>query len=249
MTTTIMATIPRTNDQHEFLQLQRFIRDFDIKKWVIGAEKTSRGYKHWQIRFSWRLGAKEATYALSKYGLTQHTEEASDVFDYERKEGRFWQSTDTKEIRKIRFGKMNGWQWFVYGCTLNQNDRQITCWVDEQGNSGKTWLAIHLWETGKAHILLPSGTAKSLVQDVASKYAKQYRPILVIDIPRTWRWTDDICYAIEKIKDGLISDPRYSAMDIDIRGVQVLVLTNKEPDIHKLSKDRWDIIRKESPFP
>ena len=242
ITSTIMATIPRKKNQHEFLQLQRFIRDYDIKKWVIGAEQTLRGYKHWQIRFSWRRTAQEATIALQNYGFIAHTEEASDVFDYERKEGKFWASTDTKEIRQVRFGKMRPQQWYVWGCLQLQGIREITVWLDPIGCKGKTWLQLHLWETGQAHVLLPNGTSKNLIQDVASKYNKQYRPYLVIDIPRTWEWTDEILYTIEKIKDGLISDTRYSATDIDIRGVKILVLTNQQPPIEKLSEDRWDII-------
>jgi len=65
------------------------------------------------------------------------------------------------------------------------------------------------------------------------------RRYVVIDIPRTWKWSKDLYCAIETIKDGLIVDPRYSARPINIRGVKVLVLSNDRPSLDKLSVDRW----------
>lgn len=140
----------------------------------------------------------------------------------------------------MRFGKPDKHQQAVLDKLDKTNDRQIVVWITESGGWGKSWIAGHLWEIGKAHVCQSCDTVKGMVQDIASDYIKHgYRPYIVIDIPRTWKWTKDLYCAIERIKDGLIKDTRYDSKTINIRGVKILVLTNEEPKFDKLSEDRW----------
>lgn len=242
MSTDFMMTIPKDEQANAFNTFMKFVRKHDLHKWVIGDEKGRNGYRHYQCRVRVREGKDEAFLTLKSWFPTAHIEECSDVWTYETKEGRFICSEDRPETLGIRFGKERDYQRTWSQLMDSSNDREIVVLYDPDGNLGKSWWAIHHWETRHAHVVNPNGTAKTLMQDVASKYATQgFRPWLLIDIPRTWKWTEELYYAIEKIKDGLISDPRYSATDINIRGVKVGITCNAPPSRSALSDDRWTV--------
>ena len=106
------------------------------------------------------------------------------------------------------------------------------------GNQGKSWLCGALYERGLACYVPPTiDTVKGLIQWVASAYRGE--PYIIIDIPRSWKWSQQLYVAIESIKDGLVYDTRYTARLKNIRGVKVLCMTNNDPKLDKLSADRW----------
>ncbi|AIK28872.1 Rep protein [Porcine stool-associated circular virus 7] len=240
MTKTWMLTVPRNNTAKEWVAISKWLRANDVHKWICAMETGADGYDHWQIRLqvnkTWEKLKEE-------WGPKAHIEEASDVWDYERKSGLFFSSQDTPEVRKCRFGHLTWRQKAVLRAVQSTNDRQVVVWYDPDGNKGKSWLLGHLYETGQAWVVQAQDTVKGIIQDVASEYINHgWRPMVVIDIPRTWRWTSDLYVAIERIKDGLIKDPRYSSKTVHIRGVKILVTCNTMPKLDKLSEDRWIII-------
>lgn len=254
-----MITMPRENGNA--LKLLKYINTNDIHKWVIGLEVGKSGYQHWQCRIKAREDFCEWTKVkhpitgeqmsigtgwIQRNLPTAHVEECSDVWDYETKEGRYIASWDTMEIRRQRFGKPRWYQECALETLRRTNDREIVVWVDETGNVGKTWLNGFLFETQQAYYLPPYLTSiQSMIQTLASmviedrKAGNPPKPYVIIDIPRSWKWSTDLYVAIEAIKDGLILDPRYSARPINIRGIKVMVLTNTQPKMDKLSADRW----------
>lgn len=260
--TQYMLTIPRHGlVDRNICRIMQYIRENDIKKWIIGAETGASGYRHWQIRIKARPGfydlktvkvGKGQPKMTVKSGwvvdhLTDyHIEECSDSWDYEAKGGKFLAYYDTKEMRQLRFGiKTWAQEWAVVELS-ETNDREIMFWYDPKGNSGKTWLAGHLFETGEAYYVPPTMTSvQSLVQTVASLVkqerdaGRRQRPFLIIDIPRSWKWNKELYTAIETIKDGLLLDPRYSASPINCRGLQIMIMCNTEPNLDALSEDRW----------
>nr|WCR62235.1 MAG: replication associated protein [ssDNA virus sp.] len=253
-----MITLPREEGLKmckQFARINTFIWNHDIHKWVIGAEKGKKGYNHWQIRMMGMNQDKDVVdkdtgvvkekgfFSQVKEEISQkaHVEVASDHWEYERKEGMFWAWDDTKEVRQCRFGHPRGWQREVINNLMTQSDRQIDFIYNPKGNEGKSWLTGHLYETGKAWIVDVDG-AEHIPRDVANLVEKRgYRPIVVFDIPRTSKATkqDEIFTALEKVKDGLITDARYSCSIVHIRGVKVIVFSNKGLDFTKLSDDRW----------
>lgn len=247
-----MITAPRSTEPDEWgithptskREIRMILDRFDVKHFTIGIEVGKKGYQHYQMRMTVSGDPEEFFDQIKDLEPTWHLEKAEiEKSEYERKEGRFWSSDDTPEIRMQRFGKLTIGQEIVMGVLQKNNDRQITVWVTIRGGYGKSWLAGHLWETGQAHICQSQDTVKGMIQDIASDYMTHgWRPYVVIDIPRTWHWTDDLCCAVERIKDGLIKDPRYGSKTINIRGIRILILTNQTPKLHKLSEDRWVII-------
>lgn len=263
-----MVTMPR-NGYKEINILMNYIHTNDVHKWIVGAEVGAGGYKHWQCRLRARddffkfeqvdvpeWNGQRIVTVKKKVGVGwaninmpwAHVEECSDKYEYEAKGGVYWASWDTKKVRASRFGKPDWSQEALLRALQDQNDRQVMVWYDPDGNHGKTWLVRHLYETGRAYYVLPTfTTTKEMIQAVASmaiedrKQGYPPREIVVIDIPRSWKWSEQLYTAIETIKDGLVMDGRYSASPIDIWGIKVLVTTNAEPDRKKLSMDRWQI--------
>lgn len=249
-----MVTMPR-DDRKLALKLIRYINSHDIHKWVIGAETGRNGYKHWQCRlrapddFFQIVTIEKVSYKtgwLAQNIPEAHCEECSDKWEYEIKEGHYIASWDTMEARRQRFGKVRWAQKGVIEAVYKTNDREIVYWYDETGNIGKSWLTGYLFESAQAYYLPPFMTSiQSMIQTLASMVLEDRkggfppRPLVVIDIPRSWKWSTELYVAIEAIKDGLIIDPRYSARPINIRGIKVLILTNTMPKLDKLSKDRW----------
>ena len=91
---------------------------------------------------------------------------------------------------------------------------------------------------------MDSDKGETIKKDVANEFINHgWRPYVIIDLPRTAKWTDELYYAIEKIKDGLLKDPRYQSKTVNIHGVKVMVMCNHEPNVSKLSADRWVLYR------
>lgn len=168
-----------------------------------------------------------------------HIEEAStERGDYERKSGNFICSTDTREIRQVRFGVLRESQRKILEEVKTQNDRQIDVYLDPVGNHGKTWLTIHLWERGRA-LVVPraSCTPEKLSAFVCSAYKDE--EYIIIDIPRSRKIDTGLYECIEEIKDGLVFDHRYSGRTRNVRGAKIIIFTNTPLDTKKLSHDRW----------
>lgn len=238
MTTHWMGTIPC--EQGIKRRWKLFIETNDIHKWIIGQEIGKNGYQHYQVRFSAR-DIPNFFDTIKTYFPKGHFEIASDNYDYEKKEGHYWCSEDGRKVRECRFGEPDNNQRRILTQVRKQSDRGITVVHDSKGNIGKSWLCRHLFERGQAYYVPPTvDTVKGLIQFVASGYRNE--KIVIIDIPRSWKWSEQLYTAIESIKDGLVYDTRYSAKTRDIWGVKILVLTNTLPKIGALSIDRWDII-------
>lgn len=220
-------------------KLFEFIDTHDIKKWVVGFEKGKQGYRHLQVRIRTSTTWEDLRLLFPTAFIEEGNPQAN--WEYERKEGRYLAWDDTKEKLETRMlGKFSNAQEGLLNAVKTQNVRQVDVWFDPNGNSGKSWFANALYERGLAFYCPPTlTTAEKMVKFVCSGYDNE--PMIVIDIPRTYKWTDTDYIAIETIKDGLISDDRYSAKVRNIRGVKVIVLCNTMPKVGKLSADRWRI--------
>lgn len=239
MSVNLMFTAP--SHHYNRRMVREMIEALDIHKWVIGFEIGKKGYRHIQGRVRVSKAKEDAFIEIKKYLDGVHIELCSDTWEYERKDGRFLSSEDTPEIRAVRFGKPRWYQEVWLNAIRSASDRTITIIYDELGNHGKSWLVNHLWETGKAFYVPPMAcTVEKLIQFVASGYKGQ--EMITIDIPRAWKWSEQLYTAVESLKDGLVFDTRYHSLTRNIRGVKVAVFCNVLPKLDKLSVDRWDII-------
>lgn len=241
-----MMTGPRTIHKRE---IRALFDACDVKEYIIGMETGKNGYEHWQIR------CKASRPDFMKYVHDRepkfHIEKAeTDSFEYERKEGRFWCSEDTAEIRQCRFGRLGDkgqiWQRQLMKRLRKQSVREIDVVLDPKGNQGKSFTTVHLWEVGEALVVPRNQTTAERVSGfVCSAWHGEW--LIIIDIPRSGKPNKALYETMEEIKDGLVFDWRYAGKTRNIRGTKLVVFTNEPLNLKGLSDDRWKLhgIRKD----
>lgn len=140
---------------------------------------------------------------------------------------------DSKE--KIPFyAVLQEWQQGLVDVLQGEADpRKILFYVDPTGGKGKSFLARYLVCNYGA--FFASGKAADVL------YAYDNQEIILWDIPRSQQ--EFMNYgAIEKLKDGLYFSGKYeSAMRLRRNPAHVVVFMNDDPDMCKLSADRYEI--------
>lgn len=129
-------------------------------------------------------------------------------------------------------------------CLLNKDKktydrRTINCIVDPVGCVGKTIIRRIATFEGWATYLPVVDTVVQLIG-----YAKNYpSSAYILDLPRALDKKNIIRFlaGIENIKDGDLTEVRYSGSITQINPPAVWVMTNVYPDLSLLSPDRWKI--------
>lgn len=244
-----------------------FIEDNDIHRWIFARE----GFKEWEpeyktnehihFYFESTLSFEEILEKLPGFHLDEvHVEKYEDREPYYRKRGNFYAYDDNEIILRQRFGRLKENQENILDIirqyppkiTWEQFNRTIYYVYDQKGNHGKSWLVSHLHESGQA-LYVPSSIEKveTLEKTIASMAINEYEPheIIAIDCPRSHRKiTRELAIIIERTKDGLVCEPRYSAKIKNIAGRILVIFGNSFPDLNALSIDRWKIIDAETGY-
>lgn len=120
------------------------------------------------------------------------------------------------------------------------SERKVYWYWEETGNIGKSFLCKYLdW---KYDAIIANGKQADIFNQYKvylTETGKQ-PTIALIDIPRSHK--DFVCYStLEKIKDGLIYSGKYEGGKCRLIPHHLIILANFEPDLSKLSEDRWVI--------
>lgn len=146
--------------------------------------------------------------------------------------------TNIDSLNQIEVDEPYGWQLKIMEIIKEKPDKRTIHWFwSEKGGVGKTTLAKYLCVNHKA--LYIGGKADDIKCAVA---AMEKKPIIIImGIPRC---TEHISWkGIEEVKDGLFFSGKYESGMCIYNSPHVIVLANEAPDIDKLSKDRWNIVK------
>jgi len=134
-------------------------------------------------------------------------------------------------------GQLRPWQQEVDGFLQHEpDDRKIIFVVDPDGNSGKSWLTRY-WITNRDSVQVMSvGKRDDLCYSVDIECG-----LFVFDIPRGQ--LEYLQYSVlEKLKDRVIYSPKYASQTKILKQVpHVIVFTNEEPDMTKMTEDRYYI--------
>lgn len=132
------------------------------------------------------------------------------------------------------------WQNKVAEILRGKPDNRKILWLWEPtGNAGKTAMAKWICKHFEAIYLNGKGTdAKYAVQQVISK--GKPLDVVVFGYPRSS--AEYVNYGcIEEIKDGIFFSGKYEAGMVMYNSPHVVVFSNEQPDLSKMSADRWDI--------
>lgn len=165
--------------------------------------------------------------------------------DINKRKGRVFSNIKIPDVlEKIEIKHLYGWQLDIIDkikdrCTMF--DRTIHWYWEPDGKTGKTTLVKYLVDNDK--VCVTGGVNNNSLYIMAQYLEKNGFPrVVVIDLTRTAE--NHLSYnAIEQIKNGLIVSGKYESCTIRFNTPHVLVLSNFEPEEHKLSDDRLNIVR------
>jgi hypothetical protein len=131
---------------------------------------------------------------------------------------------------------LKSWQQECLNLIHNQNDRQILWIIDVVGGAGKTFLCKQLVSQFNAFY-----STSTNGRDVACAYNGEN--MVIFDLTR--ENSEQINYStIEALKNGIVFSGKYkSRLKVAHGATKVVVMMNKEPDMTKLSRDRWHTMR------
>lgn len=139
----------------------------------------------------------------------------------------------------VEMHPLRTWQAQLYEDLKKPADaRSIIFVVDLAGNAGKSWFGHYYCQLNEnAQVLLPGKKA-----DMAYMLDPLIR-VLFIDAPRS-KQGEFIQYDfLEDVKNGYVSSPKYESRVKQLAMCHVVVFMNEEPDMYKLSTDRYEIRR------
>lgn len=224
-------------------------------KYVFQLEEGESGYVHWQLYVC--LPAKQRlSYLRSRINSTGHYECVKHVDQAKlycskaetRLYGPFMNISLPRdiesELRRELDLPLRPWQEQLKELLLNTepDSRKVLVYVDEDGNTGKSWFVKHMaWKYPESGLVYITTTRSA---DILTAINQETR-IVLIDIPRCVSNNDIFpANAIEQIKNGMITQGKLqkTMQFVLIPSVHIVVFTNHHPDRSKLSADRWQII-------
>lgn len=118
------------------------------------------------------------------------------------------------------------------------DDRSILFYVDHSGGTGKSWFQQYFFtKNGERTQLLGTGKAGDLAYAVDTD-----KDIFFFNVPRGGMEFFNYRLA-ESLKDRVVWSPKYeSGMKFLQKLPHVVVFSNEEPDMEKLSQDRYKVI-------
>mgnify|MGYP000694381367 CR=1 FL=1 len=139
----------------------------------------------------------------------------------------------------IELHPLHPWQEEL-NASLNReaDDRTIQFIVDLTGNNGKSWFA-HYYASNheKVQVLQPGRKV-----DMAYALDPTVR-VLFVDAPRSKQGEFLQYDFLEQVKDGYVFSSKYESRVKTLSKCHVVVMMNEEPDMLKLSADRYEITR------
>lgn len=122
------------------------------------------------------------------------------------------------------------------------SSREIIFIVDPEGNNGKSWFVKHYsWFHKDECIKLVPGKKADTVYAFISQLTPKSR-VVFFDAPRS-KQKEYIQYDfLEELKNGLVFNNKYHSRIVEFQRLHVVVLMNEQPDMSKLTSDRYNIV-------
>lgn len=214
-------------------------------KYVFQEETGTNGTKHLQGVICLKKAMRWTEFNLNKSIHWEKTKSVNDAINYCQKDdtrtGKIYSMGLPPKLKVI--DKLRNWQQSI--CNLindEPNDRTINWVYDKDGNCGKTVFSKYLYSKYKC--IIATGGAYNDVACILAECVKNGFDLndkftFIMNVPRS---VDKISYkAIEAVKDGLITSPKFNSQTLVFNCPHVWIFSNEMPEISRLSKDRWMI--------
>lgn len=149
-----------------------------------------------------------------------------------------------REIKNPMQGKvLKEWQLEINSLIEEEaDDRTINWYYDFEGGQGKTTWCKGLCIERPNEVLYLSGKGTDVKYGVKTFIDNEENDLKVCIFDFTRTTENYISYeALEAIKNGLFYNSKYESEMVVFNAPHVIVFANFEPDVNKLSKDRWRI--------
>lgn len=146
-----------------------------------------------------------------------------------------------KEAEKYATVQLRDWQEELMGkLSDTPDDRKILWFYEQQGNTGKTWMARYLIHKRGATVL--DCSKKS---DLTYMLRGHTGDVVVFNITRSVdkEYWAGLYSLMESIKDDLVVSTKYETQRVQLGPQHVVVFANEEPDYSKWSDDRYDVTK------
>ena len=132
--------------------------------------------------------------------------------------------------------KWRGWQKELREYLDKPCNRKIIWVVGVVGNEGKSFFQRNICEEFGEN-------ARNTFCIVGKEYSTN-TDIFLFNVPRAQYLHTEQYEILEKIKDGWATSPKYNGRNLNFKTPNVLIVfANRKPNIEKLSKDRWIILK------
>lgn len=164
---------------------------------------------------------------------------------------KFIEKDPVQGIRNPLAGKtLYEWQEFVlYWLDTEPDDRTIWWFWEPTGNCGKSALVKYIWLKYWGQVVIATGKGNDVRNQVCRhvngvpKEEIEGKPldIALLDFSRSIE--DYVSYeTIEQLKNGLLYSGKYEGGVCGFNPPHVMCFANFEPEVDKLSADRWQVI-------
>lgn len=217
----------------------------ECQDYVFQEEKGTNGTKHLQGALTFLARNRPSALKLPKQIHWEITRNIKAAYKYcqkiDTRDGGVWIWPEPpKPIITIQPTQFYTWQTELLDILKGEpHERKIHWRWESVGNAGKSaftkYCVVHL----KAAFCV-QGSYSDLCNIIFNTDMERNNAIVIFDLPRNNGNT--ISYsALESIKNGLIANTKYETGYKAFNTPHVVVFSNAEPDINKLSNDRWDI--------
>jgi hypothetical protein len=231
----------------EYSSLIDFFSSNSSNKWIVGKERgEKKDTPHLQMYINFK--DKIRFTALKKINERLHIEpsrgdELSNV-KYCSKEGDY-KSFNLKVPRPLKpLPVMDRW-WqkdLIKIVEDEPHDRLVYWYYSKSGNTGKTTFARYLHRTYGA--LLLCGKASDMKNSIIEyhKTNGDTPEIIIYDLPRGFEREYVSYNGLEEIKNMFFYSGKYEGGMIDGNPPHFIIFSNEQPDVSKMSRDRWRIV-------
>lgn len=150
---------------------------------------------------------------------------------------------DNKPNIPLKAFPLRPWMEELNGILINEpDDREIIFVVDPKGNAGKSWFVEHFRQLHPRNTIVCLPGKKADMVYSAQSYGFDPRCVF-LDAPRS-KQSEFILYDfLEEMKNGCILNTKYESNLWRFPRPHVVVMMNEQPDMSKLTDDRYHVIR------